>query len=116
MGLFSGDIVKPERFRSGFQGFVDDIISENCMMFFCVNLAAAVREHGQNRLVVNLDSERTQYVSCFENNLFDKFVSQESNSWSHRNVLSIVFTGHFHIPHLSNTTKTLNFIYIPHIV
>ncbi|MBA7646987.1 hypothetical protein ES703_54755 [subsurface metagenome] len=89
MSLFSGDIVKPERFGSGFQGLVNDLLCEDCMMFFYVNPAATVREHGQNRFVVNLDSERTQYLSCFENNLFDKFVSQESNSWSHCNVLSI---------------------------
>ncbi len=115
VGLLSGDIVKPERFRSCFQGLVNDILSKDCTMFFSVNPAAAVREHGQNRFIVNLDSKRTQYLSCFGNNLFDKLVGQEFNSWSHRNVLSIVFISHSHIPHFSNTAKTYNFTYIPNL-
>lgn len=89
MGLLPGNIVKPERLGGGFQGLVNDVLCEDRMTFFCVNPAATVREHGQNRFVVNLDSERAEYVSCFRNNLLDKFVSQESDCWSHGNVLSI---------------------------
>jgi len=59
MGLLPGDIVKPERFGSVFQGRVNDLLCEDRMMFFHVNPAAAVREHAQNRFVVNLNSERT---------------------------------------------------------
>jgi len=104
MGLISGDIIKPKRFRSDFQSLFNDIMSEDCMIFFHINPAAAVREHGENRFVVNLASERAQYVDCFGNNLFDKLVSQESNSWSHRNVLSIAgLYSKMSVPNLSNS-------------
>ena len=117
MGLLAGNIVKSKRFRSGFQGLVNNLRDEDRMKFFHVNPAAAVREHSQNSFVVNLDSKRTQYVICFGNNLLDKFVRQESDSWSHHNVLSIVVLSDIsRIPHFSNTAKTLNFIYIPNLL
>ena len=75
VGLVSGNIVKPKGFWSRVQRFIYDLVSEDRMEFIHIDLAAVIGKHCQNRFIVNLDSERTEYVSCFANYLLDKFIS-----------------------------------------
>jgi hypothetical protein len=83
-------------------------------MFFHVNPAAAVREHGQSCFVVNLDSEGAENVSGLRNDLLDELVGQESDYGSHGKVLSItILPGLAHQRGRGNIAMTFDLTYIP---